>query len=183
MGLVWRRIGLSHLATPTSPQLSMGGFFLRGIFGVEDQLSGTSLWILGEAAECSAYSPNIGVWFCEMASLRVEGLGLGYVSTCWGDLEPAKASVKNDCFTPDIWFPSRALVSVKCVFYFSESDPLICALVSVKSRIYPEEKKKTGTFQWNRRGKGGRGSWRFTIWSKRRMNAPKWAKWGEGGGP
>ena len=26
----------SHLAATTSPQLSMGGFFLRGIFGVED---------------------------------------------------------------------------------------------------------------------------------------------------
>lgn len=93
---------------------------LRGVWGVsfwgeyldvEDQLSGNSLWILGEAAECAAYCPNIRVWFCEMASLR--GLVRRGVSTCWAR---AKASVKNDSFTPDIWFPSSALVSVKCLF-------------------------------------------------------------------
>ena len=38
-----------------------GGFFLRGIFEVEDQMSGNSLWILGEAAECAPSCPNIGV--------------------------------------------------------------------------------------------------------------------------
>ena len=42
--LVYWWIWLSHLATPTSAG-GCGGFFLRGIFEVEDQMSGNSLWI------------------------------------------------------------------------------------------------------------------------------------------
>ena len=39
-----------------------GGFLFAGEYlDVEDWLSGNSLWILGEAAECAAYSPNIRV--------------------------------------------------------------------------------------------------------------------------
>ena len=36
----------SHLATPTSAETSVRGFFLRGIFSVGDLQSGNSLWKL-----------------------------------------------------------------------------------------------------------------------------------------
>ena len=80
-------------------------------------------------------------------------------------LSRAKASVKNDCFTPDIWFPPCALVSVKCLFYFSESDPLMCALVSVKFWVFPTKKRKRRLSSeiGGAKGEGGLGDLRLEV--------------------
>ena len=63
--LVERVLDWAHLVTFGYSHFNCeecGGFLFAGEYlDVEDWLSGNSLWILGESAECAAYGPNIRV--------------------------------------------------------------------------------------------------------------------------